>query len=190
MESLAEKITEYCVYKEIISIEEKAWLKYGIEKRLSTSIGTIPLTILALYLTNIPATVSFLFAFKQLRQRVNGYHSKTEIGCLCISLLLEFLFLSVIYQHINLTTSLGVNVICSSLIFTLAPYDHPNMNFSKAELFILRKSSKKAAVLITLLSMISYLISLSSIAKGLTTGMAMAAFMLCLAYYTDWRKTK
>lgn len=190
MELIVSKITGYCIKNNIITVENEAWLKYGIEKRLSTFIGTIPFTILAIYLTNIPAALSFLVAFKLLRQKISGYHSKTVLGCMCVSLLFELLFLGVIYQCLDLEASMGVDIICCMIVFSLAPYDHPNMNFSEEEILVLRQNARKAVLMLSILTLICYCNTLSSIAKGLTTGIAMAAFMLCLAYYIDWRNNQ
>ena len=63
------------------------------------------------------------------------------------------------------------------------------MNFSEEEILALRYSSKKRIMLTTLLALMCDFLNYTAVARGLTTGTAMAAFMLCLAYYIDWRKS-
>ena len=44
-------------------------------------------------------------------------------------------------------------------------------------------------MLTTLLVLACNFLNFAAVAKGLTTGTAMAAFMLCLAYFIEWRKS-
>lgn len=68
MEALAFRITGFCIRNHLAEQEDEPWLRYGIEKRISTFINIIPFIILAVYLTNLPAALSFLFAFRALRK--------------------------------------------------------------------------------------------------------------------------
>lgn len=188
IKKLSIAISAYCIQHTIIDSKDEEWLRYGVEKRLSTIVIMFPFFILSLILTDLPSSLSFLIAFKLLRGKANGYHANTVIGCFIVSLFLEFLFLAGLYPMLSCKTALLCNFFSSMAIFILAPYDHPNMGFSEEEKEALRQSSQITVITLSLTSKLCFDLGLFSIANGLTTGIAMAGFSLCLAYINDWRK--
>ena len=188
MNNLSHAICAYCIQHTIIDPKDEAWLRYGIEKRLSTAVIMFPFFILSLVLSDLPSTLSFLIAYKLLRGKASGYHANTVTGCLVISLSLEFLFLAGLYPSLSFKIALACNFFSCIAIFILAPYDHPNMGLEFEEKQALQRSSKISVLSLSVLSIACYTFGFISIAKGLSTGVAMAAFSLCLAYINDWRK--
>ncbi len=177
-------IVESCLRKGLITEGQVPWFRYGLEKRIYTVIGLIPFVIIATLLTNISAAVSFIGAFYALRSRTNGYHAATLGGCVIISLIAELLFLTVLYPFLTLKGTMIVSGICVVFILVAAPYNHPKMHLSKEEIYALKHSvRRRCIVLFILLCILSYA-QLEDITKGLATGIAMAASMLCLAYIT------
>lgn len=183
------KLSVICVKKKLINPEDVPWFEYGIEARITTAISTVPFILLAVRLSDIPTALAFLAVFKFLRARTSGYHANSVLGCISVSLILELLFLGIFLQQLNSVTFYVSNGISFTLIFFLAPFVHPNMNFSEEEILALRYSSKRRVMLTTLLALVCDFLNYTAVARGLTTGIAMAAFMLCLAYYIDWRKS-
>lgn len=178
------EIIELCLRKGIITEEQVPWFRYGLEKRIYTVIGLIPFVIIAILLTNLATALSFIGAFYALRSRTSGYHAPTLGRCMLISLAAELLFLLVLYPCLTLTCAVIVSAICVVFILIAAPYNHPNMHLSKEEIYALKHSvRRRSIVLLVLICILSYA-QLADIAKGLTTGIAMAAGMLCLAYIT------
>lgn len=190
MAVLVEKIVSYCIRNDVISASDEIWFRYGIEKRMSTLLGMIPITILAVYLSSFPAAVSFLTSFFLLRRRTSGYHAKTPVGCLCTSILLESLFFLGLYPRLNavlMTICGGLSVV---VIFFLAPYNHPNMHFTNNELLALRFRGRIVTLMLLSVATACWNVQLLAIARGLMIGITMAAFSLCLVYFIDWRKFK
>lgn len=187
MNNLSHAICAYCIQHTIIDPKDEAWLRYGIEKRLSTAVIMFPFFILSLVLSDLPSTLSFLIAYKLLRGKTSGYHANTVTGCLAVSLSLEFLFLAGLYPSLSFKMALVCIFFSCAAIFILAPYDHPNMGLQFEEKQALQRSSKMTVFSLSVLSVACYTIGFISIAKGLSTGVAMAAFSLCLAYINDWR---
>ena len=188
MKNLSNVISSYCVQNKIIDPNDEAWLQYGLEKRLSTAIIMFPFIVLAIILSDFTASIAFFIAFKLLREKASGYHANTLIGCVFISFFLELIFMAGLYPVLNCEISLFCNILSCTVLFTLAPYNHPNMSFSAKEIHALQRSSRKTFLLLILIITVCNSIGLSSVANGLTTGIAMAAFSLCLAYIIDWRK--
>lgn len=188
LNSFIDKIVNYCICTDLVSTDDVPWLRYGIEQRLSTFLNLIPFFLIALFLTDFWGALTFLVAFYLLKQKTGGIHAKTVSVCVCASLLTELVFLNGLYPHLNMYLLLCVNFVSTLLIFLFAPYNHPNMGLSDIEIMGLRKSSRKIVLSEQCCIVISWLMGFSSITRGLTTGVAMAAFLLSLAYISDWRK--
>lgn len=188
MDFIVDKVANYCICNEYIVASQKDWLKYGVEKRLSTLFVLIPFTILALWFLTPLAALSFFSGFFLLKRFTNGYHAKSLCGCLFKSLLCECFFLTIIYHHLNIFSMIGLNFASIATVWFLAPYNHPNMHFTVEEVCTLRKRSRHTIVLLTCVIVFCTIAGVSEIAKGLTTGISMVAFLLCLAYITDWRE--
>lgn len=183
------KLSAICIKKKLIEPEDVPWFEYGVETRIATAISMIPFTLLAVRLSDIPTALAFLAIFKFLRARTSGYHANSVLGCISVSLILEFLFLGVFLQQLNLVIFYISNGVSLTLIFLLAPFIHPNMNLSEEEILALRYSARRRVMLTILLVLACNFLNFAAVAKGLTTGTAMAAFMLCLAYFFEWRKS-
>lgn len=183
MTSFISKLSAICVENNIINEADVPWLEYGIETRITAIIGLVPFTILAIKLSDIPTTLAFLATFNFLRKRVGGYHANSVLGCMLLSLFLEVLFLGAFLPKLNMVVFFISNGVSLAIIYFMAPYVHPNMNFSKDEIYALHNSAKRRVMQITVFTLACYFFNFSSIAKGLTAGTAMTAFMLCLAYF-------
>lgn len=185
---LVDKIVDYCTHADIVSTDDVPWLRYGIEQRISTFFILVPFFLIALFLTDFWGASAFLVAFYLLKKKTGGIHAKTVSVCVFTSLLMEIAFLAGLYPHLSTPILFGVNLVSTLLIFLFAPYNHPNMGLSDIEIIGLRNSSRKTAFFEQCCIVISWLMGYSSITRGLTTGVAMAAFLLGLAYINDWRK--
>lgn len=189
MTSFVSKLSAICVKKDLINAEDAPWFEYGIETRITTAACLIPFTLLAMKLSDIPTTLAFLATFKLLRARTSGYHANSTLECILVSLVMELFFLGVFLPHLS-TIVFYISISVSfTIIFFLAPFAHPNMNFSKKEVCALRTCARRSVTLTTLFALLCYRFNFTTIAKGITTGTAMASFMLCLAYFIDWRKS-
>lgn len=187
MEVLTEKIVTYCIHNEIISAEDVQWFRYGIEKRIIFLLCTSLLTALVTYLCGVQAAVSFLIGFFMLRERIGGYHAKTPLKCMSISVTMVLLSFGLLYPYLNAGAIIFLGLGSVAAIFLLAPYNHPNMHFSTEELNSLRPRGRIWAIILHLTAVLLWGIGLHTVARGLIIGITMAAFLLCLAYISDWR---
>ncbi len=186
--SLTEKIVSYCIQTNVIAASDEAWLRYGIEKRLTMLPGMIPITALAVYLSSPSVAISFLISFFLLRRRTSGYHAMTPVGCLCTAIVLESLFFLCLYPWLDAMLMTICGGISAVVIFFLAPYDHPNMHFADDELRTLRFRGRIITLLLLSTAVACWFAGLLSVARGMMIGITMTAFALCLAYFIDWRE--
>ena len=189
MKYCVDRIVCYCYKNGFISESQVPWLRYSIEKRISSIIGIIPFAVLAVLLSDFWCALCFISSFCFLRSRINGYHSKTLIGCILVSFTIEMLSFKIIYPILTPITSLVISIVCFVILIIFAPYNHPNMHYSDDEVLALKKSIRHRVAVLFLFLSILLVNQLISALHGPTLGIAMAAFMLCLAYFLEWRKT-
>lgn len=188
MDSLLHRITTFCIHNNIIESADESWFRYGIEKRIVTFIGLIPFVALAILLSDIGFSLSLFMSFFSLRRKVGGYHSKSILGCMIVSLFTEVFFITILYPLLNDFLRFSIILGAIILVYCLAPYAHPNMNLDFQEVCVLRIESRREIIRLALLNGICLLMRFYQIADGLTVGMAMAVFMLCIANITERRK--
>lgn len=189
MEAIVEKLVSYCITNGYVDSSNEDWLRYGIEVRLVTLYVLIPLFVLACFLSGLQCAMPFFASFFFLKRFTGGYHAKTPHGCLLVSLLLEVFFLTVIHPRLNSVGILLIDLFCFISIFLLAPYNHPGLHLTTEERNALVRASRRTVIILILGNILCMYGELTSIAKGVASGIAMAAFSLCLAYIIDWRKT-
>lgn len=188
MSLFVEQIIGCCVKEQLISEDKIPWFRYSLEKRLYTFIGIIPFAILAVLISNIWCAICFLTVFFSLRSRINGYHADTLLGCFLMSLVIEIIFLIVFVILLTPVNCMVIVILCCCILFLFSPYNHSNMHYSIDEIIALKKSIRRRLVIILLLALIMRIMHWDNGLRGLVTGIAMATFMLCLAYYLEWRK--
>lgn len=189
MEKVTDAITAYCMDRGIIDPADELWFHYGLEKRIMSTLCMTLMTVLAAFLSNIPTAIAYLIGYQLLRERTSGYHAKTPAKCLCLSVLMELLFLGGLYPRLCFAVIVFCNVLSVIGIFFLAPYNHPNMHLSEKEVLALRFSGRILATTMILIAVLCWVAGLRSIACGLTIAVTMTAFLLCAAYFFDWRKS-
>lgn len=182
MDGVINWIIAYSLKNGIVTENNLPWFRYGIEKRLTTVVVMIPFFILAVLLTNFHVACVFLLCFYLLRSRMNGYHANKFFHCFIHSLLLEIVCLLLIYPLLNQLSVYTLSIICITLIFILAPYNHPNMHLTKEEVYACRISSRIRISCITICNIIVCALGYLDYAKGIVLGTMMAVYLLCLAY--------
>lgn len=182
-----EKFSIQCIKSGIVTQDQLPWFIYGIEKRISTTITSIPFLLLAMILTTPYSAISMFLAFSLLRRRASGYHAHSIKSCLFISISLEIAFCIFLYPLLHLHVILLLLGMCIPVIFRLAPYKHPNMQFSDAEVYACQTSSRAIVCMLAIGTIITYAAGLHEISKGLTLGTSMTTVLLCIAYILEWR---
>lgn len=187
MGKLISAIVNFCVLREIVAEDDVEWFRYGLEKRLLSFVMSIPFFVVAVILSNFWVASAFFFSFYFLRYRMSGYHAKSIIACTVTSLTMELLCFCVVYPLLNRFAAGTIMIIVILLVVSLAPYDHPNMNFTASELLACKKSSRIRLCLLVLIFTIALKCNWDWVISGVTLGCSMATLLLCVAYLLDWR---
>lgn len=175
-------LVDMCIAKGYITQDQAPWLYYGIEKRVTTILISIPMLIIGSLVSTPAMSIAFYISFCSLRTRTNGFHAKTLAGCLTLSILSEIFFLGILPRILNNAVAVSLLIISIISIFILAPYNHPNMALSIEESTACAKSAKKRLFILVLLLIILHKMQLNQFVTGILLGIVMAALTLVLAY--------
>ena len=176
-------LTDYCVQHNLVERSNADWLRYGLEKRLSTIVVAIPFFILAVLLTNFQTACALYFAFFFLRTQTNGYHARTVRECLAISLVLEVVLCICANPLLNTSVRrILIACICTYVVFRYAPFVHPNLPLTSTAVYVLRRKSRRRVCLLSALILLAQLLHFTDIASGLSLGITLASIMLCISH--------
>lgn len=181
-------LTNYCIEKEVVAEDKSEWFQYGIERRFTSILIGCPFFVLALMLTNFSVSVTFFLSFYYLRSRTNGFHAKSVLACLIISLLCESFFLTIFYYSLTPIIMVGANITNMVLVFKLAPFKASSFPLSTNEFCVIKRSARIRVVVLSSVVWLSSILGQQELSKGITTGVAMAVFLLSLAYILNGGK--
>lgn len=175
-------LVDMCIAKGYITQEQAPWLYYGIEKRVTTILVSIPMLVVGSLISTPAMAIAFFTSFYLLRTRTNGLHAKTVSGCLVLSILSEIFFLGMLPCLLNDAVAISLLIFSAILIVNFAPYNHPNMALSDGEVMACAKSAKKRLFTLILLLIAFHIMQLNQFSTGILLGIVMAAVTLVLAY--------
>lgn len=177
-----DSFTNLCLNNGYITQEQAPWLRYGIEKRITSFLISIPMLIVGSWISSPAITISFYVSFCLLRTRTNGIHAKSFGGCFILSILTEVVFLGVLPRFWNNVVAIVLLIASTIPIYFLAPYNHPNMDLSSEELVECARSAKRRLLILILLLIVLRVLHINQLATGILLGIVMVAVTLTFAY--------
>ena len=165
-----------------MSQDEAQWLRYALEKRITSTIVFIPLIIIGLLIVDPASLLTFLITFFLLRTRTNGFHARSVGRCLLYSILGEVFFLRLlptIWNEIIAFITLTMSIM---LIWAYAPYNHHNMDLSSEEVAACARSAKLRLSILVFALCVFYIWKQEQLAEGILLGITMTASTLLMAY--------
>ncbi len=177
-----DSIVQYCIKETYINSDQAPWLRYAIEKRFATLVVSIPFLIVGMLLSTPGAAIFFFGSFYFLRERVNGIHAKTVFHCLIFSLILDAIFLGIFFWYMGSVALLITSSISIVIILVLAPYNHPNIWLSPAELHISARKARFRLAIIVMMCPLLCIFKQFAIVRGLCLSIILTALLLIFAY--------
>lgn len=71
-------LVDMCIAKGYITQDQAPWLYYGIEKRVTTILISIPMLIIGSLVSTPAMSIAFYISFCSLRTRTNGFQGCTD----------------------------------------------------------------------------------------------------------------
>lgn len=178
----------YCIDRDIVTADEIPILRYCLEKKIHTIAITIPVLALSMYLSDPITGITFLGTFYFMRSVTNGYHAKTATRCLFGSIGIVYGMFSGISPLLNLQNSVIVLVASIFVIWKMAPYNHPNMDYSNDDISICQKCAKvHVCIVIVLIIIISINYGFHD-TIGFILGLFLDAILLGVGYLMGYRR--
>lgn len=150
---MSKKLTIKLLDKKVISKKDNEIYEYGAEVFISLIINLAVLFLAAILINKIVELVTFLIFFCVLRHVSGGYHAKTHLRCLVISLLsyIVIVFINNFLSSYKLETIIICTLFSIIMIFKYAPVENVNKPLSNNEI---KKYKKRSRIIIILQSIV------------------------------------
>lgn len=190
MDEVAKKIAVFCVKNELVEQGMFEWCVYSIEKKLVTFSTWVVLIFigacLGACLFGFQCVLCFTLGFLVLRRRTNGYHAKTYIKCLIVSLLIECGSIFVV-QNISMERLVFIIIFSNLTIFKFAPVNNEQIHLTVDEMNAMKKEIRKVLIGMDILCLLCIFCHTRTMGNGLVAALAADAITLVAA---DLHKTK
>lgn len=179
MQTAANKITNYFLRIGLIEPYQSEWFTYILESRLTTLFSLPILILIGCFIAPIEVVITLNIGMLYLRPRINGFHSKTFIGCFMTSTLLELSSLFLFYYFDNVIAYL--TFFCSIfIILYLGPFNNSQIHFTEEEMIIARNKMHVSLVIFCLVTFI-ILFTFPILGRCLIMSLNVVAFLLVIA---------
>lgn len=179
MQTAAKKITNYFLQIGLIEPYQSEWFSYILESRLITLFSLPILILFGCFIAPLKVVVTLNIGMLYLRPRINGFHSKTFLGCFIISIVLELSSLVLIDYFTNIIT--WITFVCSIFIISiLGPFNNNQIHFTEEEMIIARNRMYVSLIIYCLIAII-LLFTLPLLGRCLVMSLNVVAFLLVIA---------
>lgn len=155
MNWIACKFVDYLIESKIILSEQKEDYVYSFEVLLGKILNYSTLLILGYINQNIIQTLLFMVTFLSLRGWTGGYHASKESNCYLGTIVIYY-FVSEIGEKLlsgNSIILVQTMVISIIVVFLFSPMNHPNLQLSRQEIQLCKRTSRW---LVTLISVVVF----------------------------------
>lgn len=136
----------------ILPEEDRAIYAYDLLIIFESILGHLILLSAAAIYDHFTDTLVFLISFDMLRRYAGGFHCKTNIGCISMSLLICFSnvvlrdYIERSYTYYQLLV-----IISMAFVFGIGAINHPNMGWTQNELISAKKKTRMSIVIFLIL---------------------------------------
>ena len=150
METIAKKVVQNWAAKGYISDDEVEMCLYNLIRHTFTVAVLCVLTVAGALLGEWGNTIVLILSILFLRTFTNGYHCKSCVACIFLSLAVTLLSLHIV-PLLNFITALILMFVGSSIILAIAPTNSPQMHLTETEMTAMRKHVRIRLLILTVL---------------------------------------
>lgn len=175
------RITDYLVDGKNIPDSEREIIRYGVEGILNNLLGIFIALTVGIFCDCVFESFIFWIFFWILRKHAGGFHAKTKIRCLIMSVVLLFIafeFLLKAGWTINVYT--WIMAIGSGCIFYLAPVETHNKQLDEEEFRVYRKRTRMILSIQLILYVLSLILGGEQLCRILAVNVVVISFSLVL----------
>lgn len=134
MNLFATYVTKTLLEKEFISSNQVEWCYYMIIHRTMNIVSFLILVPIGSLIVDWPSSIFFVSGYRFLRSRTGGYHAKSPMLCLILSVFLQIIILPLVNVSIPLSVLFGVLVLSLPIIIFLSPANNAEIHFTDSEI--------------------------------------------------------
>lgn len=189
LDQLCTKVTFWFTRKGFLEEDLEEWCVYWLQKRILTTFVIFVMFMTGGMIFGIDITVCFLLGLLPLRRRLVGFHTKSPLSCMLLSvgiMLLSLLLYSTFSEMFSLVFGIVNLIICSILVvFVLKDMPDSKLGLTDAEIC---KNHKLAIRLLVLESTVSAAISILLSSADCWSACQMGiAVVVTSSLYNKWR---
>ena len=185
MKQIAEKIARRMIDAGIIQKEKYLAYSYSIQMFLEKMTGMLIIMLLSVLLGRVVEVSIFFFFFANIRKYAGGFHCKTFLSCLILSVV-SVLGLSCFVCPILLRNNKW-SVVCVALsllvILVVGAVNHPNMDWNFEEYQRAKRMARIHIIFETAVIMFCYILGTKYLSY-MSMGVVFSAITLLLARIT------
>ena len=143
--------------------------------------------LIGILLSEVVASMVFLFTFLPIRQYAGGYHSKTERRCFFLStalIALSIFLISILQNHESVFILLPFNIIGVVTIFLFAPIDSKEKPLSGSEKAVYRKKTFLLTLLYIIVLIFSIMFNIGILYSPITVTLFLQGALLIAARFS------
>lgn len=136
MEKVIDHFEQRMIAGNLISKDETAIVRYGLEVFFISFLELAAIFALAALVGNLFQTVLFFMAFIPLRVFAGGYHALTRLRCFVLSVIVYGMFtvlMAVISDSLYGWLTVGGIVLTGIIVWRWSPIIHPNRRFNEQD---------------------------------------------------------
>lgn len=188
MQKVINKMLDSLVEYGNIIQEEREIYSFGIECMILKAIHVISYVFLAIIMHQLFELLIMLSVLILLRKNAGGYHAKTRIGCYIVSCMTVYLSL-LFHKLVDIDEIYFIGwILCSVMIFLLAPIDNANKRMDQIEKSYYKKVTRKILVIIGIAVLLCWLVGAEIIMEMIIVGMAVLTISLLTEKMIDSKK--
>ncbi|MEG1994510.1 MAG: accessory gene regulator B family protein [Oscillospiraceae bacterium] len=163
----------------IINSEDIDLYSYGMKQGLIMLLNLLTTLAIGLAFGMLVESIILTIAYIPIRIYSGGYHSKTQLTCYFVSIIIAVIELFIVkYIYINILISLFLSMLFGIVIFVLSPVEDENKPLDSTEIAVYKKKSR--TILVSELAIFYLLIffNVSKFANCILVSLGLMAIML------------
>lgn len=119
--SCCERLTDFFISQCGLPETRRSWYIYTLQTRISMFLSTAGMMLLGCLVATPYQVICFLVGILSLRRRLGGYHAKTPLRCLFLSIGVSILCLSIVKNLVQYSLSILIWIYSSAslLLFSI-----------------------------------------------------------------------
>lgn len=136
LRKLSDKIVSYLVDKKKIDKSESELYRYGLELLISNGTALLIVLSVGILLSVFYETILFLILFYLLRKFGGGYHAKTMLRCMILTIIVHLLFILLLKVNMSFFTYqiLWIQIILLYILFVPQNSDIEETEYNRFKL--------------------------------------------------------